>query len=116
MGSSTGNCEDIRKALKEQQESGQEGSHHRHPVTKDRNRSFQAPESQVHEHEPKAVGPVKKWQRDEGKNVDLQQGIFQQGDHPLVREDLWGNPSKGDSHTRDDHVNGKQKSGQRSSR
>ncbi len=115
MGSSTGNCEDIRKALKEEQESGQEGSHHGHPVTKDRNRSFQASESQVHEHESKAVGPVKKRQRDEEKKVNLQQGILQQGDHPRVREDLRGNPSKGDSYTRDDHVNGKEKSGQRSS-
>jgi len=80
------------------------------------NRSFQAAESKVHEHKSKAVGPVEKGQRDENKKVDLQQGVLQQSGHSLVREDLRRNPPKGDSHTRDDHVNGKEKGGQRSSR
>ena len=105
-----------RKQLKEEQKSRQEGSHHCHPITKECNRSLQAPEPQVHEYESKAVGPVKKGKRDEEKKVDLQQGMLQQSDHSRVSEDLWGDPSKSDSDTRDDHVNGQEKSGQRSSR
>ena len=55
----------------EEQETCQDCPRHSPSVTEDCNRSFQIPESQVHQHESKAMGPVKKRQRDQEKEVNL---------------------------------------------
>ena len=55
----------------EEQETCQPCPRHSSSVTEDHNRSFEIPESQVHQHESKAMGPVKKRQRDQEKEVNL---------------------------------------------